>query len=400
MSAHARLSPSAAERWFVCPGSVRILDTMPEDRSSEFAAEGTVAHEVRELCLRYGFEPFDFIGQTFSADGFSFVVTEEMADFLTPGIDRVRDLRGRLYVEHRADLGRWLPKQFGTLDVGVARDDAIFIDDLKYGQGVEVSPVDNKQLKIYALGFWDNVARHLTSATDFVISIDQPRAGGIKVWETTLDELLAFGEELRAAGERTYLPDAPFKASKKGCQWCRVKDRKAEDGTLTGCKTYDTFMLDFFGAQFDDLDDNLRIDPPKDPTPLRRSKIVRHADIITKWLARIHEDSVEAALAGNPDPGLKLVAGRKGHRKWFSEQVVEPLIIESLRDDAFTRKLKTPAEVEKLMLPKPRRGFTGHPETWAKLSEMIDQPEGAPKLVPEDDDRPALASLRDQFEEL
>lgn len=373
---------------------------MPEDRSSEFAAEGTVAHEVRELCLRYGFEPHDFIGKTLSSDGFSFVVSEEMADFLTPGIDRVRDLRGQLYVEHRTDLGRWLPGQFGTLDAGIARPDVIFIDDLKYGQGVEVSPVDNKQLKIYGLGFWDNIARHLTDATQFVISIDQPRAGGIKIWETTLDELLAFGEEVRAAGERTYLPDAPFQASKKGCQWCRVKDRRGEDGTLTGCQTYDAFMLDFFGAQFDDLDDNLRIDPPKNPTAARRSKIVQHADIIRSWLARLHEDSIEAALAGTPDPGLKLVAGRKGHRKWVDPDAAESILVESLHDDAFTRKLISPAESEKLMLPKPRRGYAGHPEPWAKLQEMISQDEGKPVLVPEDDERPALASLRDQFEEL
>ena len=45
-AAHAVLSPSSAERWFNCPGSVALIDTLPPEafRTSKFAAEGTVAH--------------------------------------------------------------------------------------------------------------------------------------------------------------------------------------------------------------------------------------------------------------------------------------------------------------------------------------------------------------------
>lgn len=52
MKAHALLSPSAASRWMACTPSARLEATMP-DKAGEAAAEGTLAHSVGELILRY-----------------------------------------------------------------------------------------------------------------------------------------------------------------------------------------------------------------------------------------------------------------------------------------------------------------------------------------------------------
>lgn len=49
--AHARLSPSSAERWMTCPGSVKLAEGI-EDKGSSYAAEGTAAHELAEHILR------------------------------------------------------------------------------------------------------------------------------------------------------------------------------------------------------------------------------------------------------------------------------------------------------------------------------------------------------------
>ncbi len=51
MVAHALLSPSSAERWMQCPGSVALSYGAP-DSSSEYADEGTAAHELAAMCLR------------------------------------------------------------------------------------------------------------------------------------------------------------------------------------------------------------------------------------------------------------------------------------------------------------------------------------------------------------
>ena len=225
--------------------------TIPRGRSSSFAAEGTVAHEVRSLSLELGLDAHDWIGKTFSADGLEFEVTEEMANHLQPGMDRVREQPGRMLIEQRVKLEGWLPGQWGTLDCGI-HDPAgrvIHIDDLKYGAGVPVSAVGNRQLRIYALGFWRHFCEADNRIERFVLTIDQPRAGGFKTWEVPTGDLLAFGDEVRAAGLATMEPDAPLKAGEKGCRFCPVKN------TDDGCPAYDRWMRDLMVDAFDDLDD-------------------------------------------------------------------------------------------------------------------------------------------------
>ena len=50
---HAELPPSSAERWKNCPGSVTLSKQFPQDTTSTYAEEGTHAHSVAELRLRY-----------------------------------------------------------------------------------------------------------------------------------------------------------------------------------------------------------------------------------------------------------------------------------------------------------------------------------------------------------
>src|SRR5690606_41365480 len=49
--AHALLSASQAERWINCPPSARLTEHIP-DRHSEYANQGTAAHEYAEMLLR------------------------------------------------------------------------------------------------------------------------------------------------------------------------------------------------------------------------------------------------------------------------------------------------------------------------------------------------------------
>ena len=51
--------------------------------------------------------------------------------------------------------------------------------------------IPDPPLMLYALGFWWNVARHVSKATQFLIRIDQPRcAGGGGEWRISLEDLL------------------------------------------------------------------------------------------------------------------------------------------------------------------------------------------------------------------
>ncbi len=399
MAAHARLSPSDSGRWLNCPGSINFTAKIKENRSSVHAAEGTVAHSVREDALFLGCDAYEFIGQVREADGMKFEVTEEMADFLQPGIDEIRQYEGEMFIEERLDLGRWMPGQFGTLDVGIAGKKLIVISDLKFGSGVAVSAVKNTQQMIYALGFWDQIARHITDATDFLIIIDQPRnAAGGGSWSITLDELLAFGDELAEKAKLTESPDAPLIPSDYACQWCPAANVPGRPGGCPAHHQAQAALLDLHLEELDDLDDlGIEWSPPSFDalTPQRRAHIVRQKSSIEKWLERLHADELALRISDGPAHGLKAVAGRRPPQKWRDPAPAQAYLEKRVDDveKIFTKKLITPTQAAKVL---------GLSRDQQLPSTLIDRGEPKPVLVPEADKRPAINHLDavDDFDDL
>lgn len=366
-----------------------------DPRSSSGAAdEGTAAHQVRGDALDLGLDAWDFVGTTLTINGVDYECDDLMAAHLQPGMEWVREQGGEMIVEHRVKLDRWMPGQFGTLDTGIILRDRrkVVVNDLKYGAGVDVSAVGNSQLRIYALGIIDNF--DLWDAVDEIeIVIDQPRAGGMKHWSCSLDDLLAGGEEVKAAVAAIDGPDPQFKVTEKGCTFCPVKD------TEEGCPAYNRFLFDLLGDDLTDLDAEPALPDPDLISPERRWNIVRHAGLVTKWLAKLHADSLDAARRGEPDPGSKAVIGQRGNRCFTDEAAARQIMLKALGDDAFQEpKLIGIPAAETLLKPSKRK--PGHPDAWAKLSALIDQPDGKPILVPADDERPAIRSLADDIEDL
>ncbi|MFC7704850.1 DUF2800 domain-containing protein [Plastorhodobacter daqingensis] len=406
MAAHAKLSPSSCARWSTCTASVALIDRLksdgvvPERSSSIYAAEGTAAHEVRELSLQLGLDPHDFIGMKIVADGYEFTVSEEMAEYLVPGIDWIRERTDDVDVEIRVDLSPWLPGQFGTMDGGflmVTVDaSALVASDLKYGSGEPVSPEKNKQQMLYALGYWHFKDR--PKVDKVIVVIDQPRAGGMKFWECSLDELLAFGEEMKVVYAKITSGDTEFVPSDYACRWCEARDPNPAKGYL-GCPAYNEWQLSIFQGAFDDLDAEPHFPEAHTLTPERRYYIVRHASMAQKWLAGLHQASLEAALMGNPDPGSKAVIGQRGNRYFVDEVAAQEVLTGAVGEAAFKpRQLIGITEAEKLL--KPGKKKQGHPEAWEALQKLVDQPDGKPILVPADDARPALTPIADMFDDL
>lgn len=368
-----------------CPGSVREEAAYPDD-PSPWAAEGTAFHEIVADCLEFGFEPHDFVGQVLSIDGFEIEVSQDMADFAVRGLDYLRELDGDLFVEKRVHLDRWMPGESGTLDVGlITADGTIIIWDWKYGQGVPVHPERNKQLMLYALGFWDEIARHRTKATRFKLMIEQPRipgAGG--VWETTLDELLAFAAEAAEAAEATRDPEAPLSAGADACQFCKHRPN---------CDEFARFNLDLMNKLFDDLDSE---DAPELPeqdgmTAGRRSYVVAHASMVRKWLDDLYARVMNDALAGNPTPGLKAVPGRGGARTWKDASEAESVLRRALgvKGAYEPPKILSPTQAEKKVSTR----------MWNKLRTLVTQSEPKPILVPETDRREAIRPVVELFDD-
>lgn len=398
MAAHARLSPSGADRWMTCTGSVRLIERLTADgvipaRSSSGAAdEGTAAHQVREDCLDLGLDAWAFVGTSFRVDGVDYFCTEDMAEHLQPGIDWLREQPGEMVVEHQVNLDRWLPGNFGTLDTALIQilQRRLIVFDLKYGQGVPVDAVGNRQLRIYAVGILDNF--NLWDAVDEVlIVIDQPRAGGFKEWTVSVADLRVFAQEMLAAGRAVEDPDAPLVVTEKGCKWCPVKDIEG------GCPARNAYFEEMLGDDFDG--DEPELPNPDGMDPSRRYFIVERAADIKKWLAKLHEDSLAAALEGRPDPGSKAVEGDLGDRYFPNKARAERVARIALGDAAY----KPPQMVGITDLEaalKPGRKKEGNPRAWALMQKLWDRKQGAPKLVSENHPKAALNKLEEAIDEL
>lgn len=336
-------------------------------------------------------EAWDFVGTSLTINGVAYECTDDVATHLQPGMDWVNEQPGELIVEHRVDLSAWLPDQFGTLDTAIIDREARVarISDLKFGAGVPVDAFGNKQLRIYALGVIDNF--DLYGKIDRVlINIDQPRAGGMKFWEVSIEDLLAFGEEVRAAGELASSPNAPIRPGADACLFCEAKWH---------CDAYTAWMLDIAGLDdLDDLTDEPKLPDPSKITPARRWYVVQHAHLVTKFLAKLHADSMEAAEAGTPDPGSKLVPGQRGNRKWRNPDRAERIMKISLGDDAYTRKVIPLTQAEKALAPGRKK--VGNARAWGLLNKLITQDEGRPILVPASDPRNAIPSLTASLDDL
>jgi hypothetical protein len=385
MSAHAPFSPSGFERVWLCPGSLLAERAYP-DYTTEYAAEGTFAHTIRELCLNHDLDVEDFLGYSGTADGYPFTVTKDMCRFLQPGIDRIREFGGTWFFETRVNAEKWILDMWGTLDAGGFNDELIIIDDLKYGRGYRVDAFRCMQLMIYAVAFWHQIARHKTKAKKFLLRIDQPRMpGGTSEWYTTLEELLAFMEEAIVAAQRALQPNAERNPSPTACKFCRC-------AANADCYALDAYVLDLLGLSFDQIDyqvGRIYMPNPEKIDPLRRQTILENSKVIESWLKGIYAVSLGEAVSGGKTPGYKAVE-TLGDREWRDVEEAEQFLRSKLpKDKCYTAKLLSPAQAENILGTR----------NWKKAEELIMRSPGRPALVPVSDPRPALIPAVNLFDE-
>lgn len=396
--AHARNAPSDSKRWLSCPGSLRRCKELGLDNSESGTAakEGTAAHTIRERCLIQGNDPFDHIGTVLEVEGETFICDMDMADALQPGIDRIRQFEGQMFVEKRVNITPWVGldeegnEQFGTLDVGIAGEDLIVISDLKYGRNIPVLAVKNYQQVLYALGFYEQFAKHVTAATKFLIIIDQPRnsAGGGE-WSQTLEELRALGEWIKERAVLTFDPNAPCTPSDDGCTWCPASKR------LGDCPEYEQWQWSKFDTDVEALDDfmdfgmEITMPEPSLLTPQRLAAIYQNRSLMKKFIERVEHHVKREVLSGNGDAfGLKAVAGKRSARKHLDPFDSEMWLFENgfPDDKIINRELKTPSQLDKVC------GRGKFPQ------DLIIGGDPTPTIVSKEDARPALPSeqLMDQ----
>ena len=397
-SVHSEKGPSKAHRWRRCPGSIAAERGLPDDSGIE-AAQGQVFHEYADLCLTFGLDPHVFIGKPYEHEKFGLLFfDQEMSDNMLYGLDYLRDIAAEpgaeMFVERQVDLQRWCGEgEFGTSDAGIInrRKKHITVFDWKYGM-IPVQPQWNDQAILYGLGFWNDIAEALFEGVDPAeidvdIIIEQPRApGGGGVWHTTMDVLLREGKKIVLDAAAADDPDAERIPGPKQCQWCKA----AKKGT---CPEYLNLQLSTFDLKMEEVDDYAEFDvPPPMPkvvTPERRAYLLKFRPIFNRFMDELHSAAYDDAMKGKPDPGMKLVPGRTPARKWKDEDKEKAVLERRFGDDAYEKKLLSPAKVEE------RIGKKAFKETFA---HHVKDEDAKPILVPSTDRRDPIPDVQSRFD--
>lgn len=357
MTNHSLLSPSTAHRWMVCPGSVAMGMTLP-DEPSEYAQEGTVAHALAESMLNgteYEVPPeYD---------------TAELREHVQTYVDFVTILGGLREVEVGLDLSHWLgPHGFGTADAVVWCGTELYVCDLKYGM-TYVDAVHNPQIALYAMGYLSLVQK-FDCLTKVHLCIVQPRVRSVSQWDLTPAELRDFAEVIQKkaliARTMTELPEDEWICVPKesACRYCRARHLCPK---LSGIAKY--------VAESDSSD--------MSPTDL--ADAYGYIGLVRLWADAVEKAVYGKLLHGERVPGLKLVEGRKGVRKWRSEAAaIKAIEAAGIQADVYERKLLSPAKMEKLTKDK-----TITKDQWSALAPEIIQETTKPTIADETDKRPA-----------
>jgi hypothetical protein len=294
--AHSSLGASSASRWLACPSSVALSEGIVE-KESNFAAEGTCAHEVADLALNNDKNAVDYIGDEYEGH----VVTKEMADYVQTYIDYVREAgKGKtVSIEERVSLAFLDERMFGSNDAIVYEPfGTLEVIDLKYGKGVEVLPENNKQLMYYALG-----AAHGGEYANVKMTIVQPRVDNpIKSWTVPYSVIADYAEELRMGVERVD-SGAELFASGEHCRFCKAKAICPQQK-----KQAQELALVDFNAHIVTTDDSLP--SPSNLSATEIKNILDHAKLIKDWLSSVEVHALNELEAGREVEGYKLVAGR------------------------------------------------------------------------------------------
>lgn len=376
--AHAVLSPSSAERWLHCTPSAR-LEAKEKDTGSIYAQEGTLAHAIAEVKLK------EYSGKLTKKAAEDELLKLQKSDlFYTGMMDEIQEYvdfciasknamapDAVMGVEERLDLSAYAPDSFGTGDCILIDQRRIHIIDLKFGTGQVVDVVENPQLKLYALGAYRAWGFIFETIKEVWITIAQVRLGNIETYKIPVNDLLAWGEEIRPRAKMAYRGEGEREPG-AWCRFCKVK---------TTCRKRTEWLLNGVNTE----------KPANTLSEKEIAALLFKAEDLKTWAKELEEYALNEALNGQKYDGWKIVAGRSVRK------ITDP--------DGFAKVLQEKGySAEQIYKPQQLEGITalekiiGKKEFTALSKNYIEKPQGKPTLAPETDKRPELFSAETEFE--
>lgn len=381
---HALLSASTAHRWLYCTPSARLEQEEGTEECSVYAEEGTAAHALAEIKLSYTFgkigplayqEALDDWHNTPDYEKYYSQEFEEFVDdyvsFVVSQTDGLEHFH--IYFEVKVNFSNFVPQGFGTSDVIIVTDDMVHVIDLKFGQGVPVSAINNPQLRLYGLG-----ALNLFPNSERVkMTINQPRLASCDTEELSKKELLDWAiNVVMPRAEEAIKGEGKLQASEKACKFCKVRAK---------CKARADQQLELARKEFevDDLKANLAQNMSEEQI----AEILDIAPAFIDWFKDVQAYALGQLVQGRHIPGYKLVEGRSIRQITDENKAIDILV------DAGFKKEDLMSKPELLGISALEK-VVGKKNLAELLKDYIVKPSGKLTLAPESDRRPAVNTLQ------
>jgi hypothetical protein len=383
MAEHAILSASSAHRWLTCTPSARLEHDEAREECSAYAAEGTAAHALAELKLKYRFgkigpSEYNSLYEEFKTDAeFGKYYNKEFEEYVDDHVEYVisetEELANfHIFFELRVNFANVVPQGFGTADVLIVTEETIHVIDLKFGAGVPVSAINNPQLRLYGMG----ALNMFPNTKQIKMTINQPR---LESRDTeTLDKrtLLdwAFNFVMPRAddainGVGTLVP------SEDACRFCKLRGK---------CKARADMQLAIAQKEFEIVDQKANL--VQNLSVEQIGNILEIAPLFIDWFKDVQAYALGQLAAGVKIPGYKLVEGRS-NRIITDETKVKEILLEVGFTEDEIMKPREMLGISKLEALVGKKAFA------EICKDYLIKPQGKLTLAPDSDRRPEVNTI-------
>ena len=365
---HALLSASSAKRWINCPPSARLSEAFPES-TSDYAEEGTLAHDICELKLRKLFIEPGMPEKTFKTahnqlkkrgqyDPEMERYTDEYVDYIQK-IAYSYPVPPKIVIEKEVHYGHVARDGYGFSDCIILSGTDCHVVDFKYGKGITVSAEENPQMMLYGLGALE-LFDAIYDIDTVRMTIYQPRLESVSTWEIPVSDLMEWVEtELKPKAQLALHGEGEFHCG-SWCRFCKAKNT---------CRARAEEYLRLAQMEFK---------PPALLSDEEIAEVLKVADELARWSADVYAFATNEAIThGKKWTGFKLVEGRS-NRKYTDEEEVAEAAKAAGYTDIYKKSLVGITEMEKLM---------GKKKFAEVLGKLVYKPQGKITLVTESDKR-------------
>ena len=389
---HARLSPSASDRWMSCSASIEYIERLREEGvipkkepSNVYGAVGSFAHDLSEIIFNHllgrkkspEIEAHKTVHKWLKTKTLhhqkDYAVLENYIDYC---MAQIRDKKDKVHIEVQSRLFYSEdPEEKGTCDFLIEhRDGDLTVIDLKWRNSGMVESIRNSQLAIYVKSYIQNrMFKKLKPDAKISIATYNPLVHPYaEPWEISVAEFNDFCREIqRCADIIDEGVSTVFVPSEYACKWCPAREVCVPK------------MMNLVNAIPSSI-----MDSPNGVPVLSEEALVEFWKLKTMLsdAMKTTEEKLQAlAEKGTPAPGTKLITGRSVRRYRNEDEAASFLRRYLDESDIYKRSIESFSN----LLPQLPKSIQKRFE-----KDHLIKPKGAPKVALDTDKRPTSKSLK------